>query len=246
MVTTITNPNTRAVLPLGNAYKYDQLNRLREARSYNNINVSTNTWNSGGTEMYFNAFEYDANGNIIYQLRMDDANQEIDDMTYYYENQGGTIDSKYTNSGMKVKRNRLRYVDDIVDYDTNDIDPGMASTNYQYDPEGRLVVDIQENIARITWRVDGKVKKIERTDGATQKNLTFDYESQPRLVKEERFCWKAKIARGKWGTMVVFPRLAKKMEQLAGQEEVLVLELEEVFHMEKLIPILQGYQMIKL
>jgi RHS repeat-associated protein len=177
MVTTLTNPNTRAVLPLGNAYRYDQLNRLKEARSFNNINLSGNTWNTGGTAMYYNAFDYDANGNIIHQVRKDDANVTIDDMAYYYENMSGATDSKYVNASMKVKRNRLRYVNDGTNYDANDIDPGMASTNYGYDAEGRLAVDVQEKITRITWRVDGKIRKIERPAGATQKNLIFDYDA---------------------------------------------------------------------
>jgi YD repeat-containing protein len=182
MVTTITNPNTRAVLPLGNAYKYDQLNRLREARSYNNINIAGNTWNSGGTVMYYNQFNYDANGNIIYQQRMDDVNAVIDDMSYYYEDLNGAVDSKHVNPGMKVKRNRLRYVRDVTDYDANDINPAMSSTNYAYDAEGRLISDAQERIDRITWRVDGKVKKIERPAGSSLKNLIFDYDAMGHRI----------------------------------------------------------------
>jgi RHS repeat-associated protein len=182
MVTTITNPNTRAVLPLGNAYKYDQLNRLREARSYNNINLAGNTWNSGGSQMYYNQFNYDANGNIIRQVRMDDANVVIDDMAYYYEDINGSIESKSVNPNTKVKRNRLHYVEDRFDYDGNDINPGMAANNYAYDQEGRLISDAQERIDRITWRVDGKVKKIERPVGSSLKNLIFDYDAMGHRI----------------------------------------------------------------
>jgi RHS repeat-associated protein len=182
MVTTITDPNTRHVYPLGNAYRYDQLNRLKESRSFNNLDPSTNAWGSGGSEMYYNAFEYDANGNITNQTRSDENNNEIDRMTYYYTDMDNNLDSKYDNSDMKLKRNRLSYVRDQVDYDNNDIDPEMPTNNYQYDEEGRLVSDSQEEISKITWRVDGKVKKIERTQGSAEKNVSFDYDAMGHRI----------------------------------------------------------------
>lgn len=174
MVTTITDPDTRQVLPLGNAYRYDQLNRLKASRSFNNIDLSANKWNSGGTEMYYNGFEYDANGNIVHQERKDENSNFIDRMAYYYTDMNGGIESKFNNPDMKLKNNRLRFVEDAVDYDSNDIDPGMAPENYQYDAEGRLIADAQENIEKIYWRVDGKVKKIERPLGVSQKNVSFE------------------------------------------------------------------------
>jgi len=82
MVTSITNPDTRDVLPLGNAYKYDQLQRLKEARSYTNLTSSTNTWESGQAAKYLNTFSYDANGNITSQVRKDQSGATIDDLTY--------------------------------------------------------------------------------------------------------------------------------------------------------------------
>jgi len=89
MVTSITNPDTRDVLPLGNAYKYDQLQRLKEARSYTNLTSSTNTWESGQAAKYLNTFSYDANGNITSQVRKDQSGATIDDLTYKYNDIGG-------------------------------------------------------------------------------------------------------------------------------------------------------------
>jgi len=52
-----------------NAYKYDQLNRLLEARSYE-TGLSSNVWNpTVYNNEYRNTFTYDANGNILTQQR---------------------------------------------------------------------------------------------------------------------------------------------------------------------------------
>lgn len=187
------NPNTQEVLPLGNAYKYDQLQRLKEARSFTNINLSTNQWGSGQAAKYLNTFSFDANGNITNQARYNDAGVLIDDLIYGYNKVNG-----------ELVQNRLYQVDD---YQTNtsafsgDIDdmPNLTSgttintsNNYGYDQEGRLIRDDQEEIAQIVWRVDGKVKSIIRPSGSSKKNITFEYESAQMRTKEERPCSQAR------------------------------------------------------
>ena len=182
MVTSITDPNTREVLPLGNAYKYDQLNRLKQAKSFNNYDAGTNSWGSGGTTMYYNAFTYDANGNIETQVRKNHAGTTIDELTYAYHDLNG-----------KRLRNRLYGVDDPTsdgtfadDIDDMTIDTAQASiasnNNYVYDAEGRLIHDTQEEIEAITWRVDGKVKYITRTLGSVKKNVSFDYDAMGHRI----------------------------------------------------------------
>ena len=170
MVTTITDPNSRAVLPLGNAYQYDQLNRLKHAVSFDQMNG--NAWAGGAPAKYQNSFTYDANGNILTQTRNDDNNQVIDELAYFYPQ----------NAANKTVRNRLLYVSDNVDYDASDIDPGMSSSNYAYDQEGRLTQDLQEEIASIEWRVDGKVKRINRIANSTKQNLSFDYDAMGHRI----------------------------------------------------------------
>jgi RHS repeat-associated protein len=85
----------------------------------------------------------------------------------------------------------LYNVDDDIDYDANDIeDMGTfasgaginTSNNYAYDAEGRLIKDVQEGIASIEWRVDGKVKAINRTSGSSKKNLKFDYDAMGHRI----------------------------------------------------------------
>ncbi len=124
MVTTITDPTTRDVLPLGNAYEYDQLNRLITSRSYTNLNLSTNTWGSGASGRYENFFTYDANGNIINQTRYDDAGGRIDDMVYNYK----------LNSDGKPVQNRLYHIyDDVSAGDFPDDIDDMGSSGVGLD-----------------------------------------------------------------------------------------------------------------
>ena len=186
MVTTITNPDTREILPLGNAYKYDQLNRIRESRSFSTLNLNTNTWTSASTYngKYYNGFDYEANGNILHQLRNNSLGNPIDSLTYRYQK----------DAQGKMIRNRLYHVNDHVDNSnfTDDIDDmGVfasatdlinTSNNYSYDEEGRLIRDNQEDIEEIVWRVDGKVKSIIRPVGSSKKNLTFEYNAMGQRI----------------------------------------------------------------
>jgi RHS repeat-associated protein len=186
MVTTITEPTTREILPLGNAYRYDQLNRLNESRSFDNLNLSTNTWGYTGTynNKYFNHFRYDANGNILVQARFNNAGVPIDEMAYQYKR----------NPSGKLVQNRLYHVNDgVADADfTDDIDdmasfdPTIATindvNNYKYDQEGRLIYDKQEAIDNIEWRVDGKVLKITRPSGSSKKNIIFEYDAMGHRI----------------------------------------------------------------
>jgi RHS repeat-associated protein len=183
MITTITDPNTRDVLPLGNAYRYDQLNRLMSAHSTENIDMNDNEWDSGSGYVYKNTFAYDANGNITRQLRRNGANAPVDSLTYRY----------HDNSNGKRLRNRLYHVEDSVGNGTfgDDVDDMGTFTggstintanNYSYDPEGRLVQDAQEKLDTILWRVDGKVAFIEMETGFNKKNLRFDYDAMGHRI----------------------------------------------------------------
>jgi RHS repeat-associated protein len=169
MITSITEPNTRVVLPLGNAYRYDQLNRLREARSFTNLNLTTNVWGSGGMAIYGNSFAYDANGNIKTQVR-NDATGTIDILTYNYPLISG-----------KVSQNRLLYVTDAMGdgVRADDID-SQLSGNYTYDAEGRLTGDVKEGTT-FTWRADGKVATVTNTISG-RKNLRFDYDAMGHRI----------------------------------------------------------------
>ncbi len=165
MVNTITDPSDMSPMPIGNAYEYDQLQRLTHARSFTDLNTTTNTWASGQAYdgKYENSFVYDANGNIESQLRKDASGVAIDDLTYRYQ------DGTYGRS-----RNRLYHVNDAVNataFDDDIDDQGTFTAvpsdinslnNYRYDELGQLTHDAQEEIENITWRNDGKIKSITR------------------------------------------------------------------------------------
>jgi RHS repeat-associated protein len=183
MQTTITNPDTRVAMPMANAYKYDQLNRLLESKSF--INLANNQWGNAGTydNRYYNAFEYDANGNIESQIRHTESGLKIEEMTYQYQKDGNG----------NLLRNRLYHINDPVAAGVwaDDIDDMGAFTagvtintdnNYSFDEEGRLIRDVQEEIEEIVWRVDGKVKEVIRTSTSDKKNLSFDYDAMGRRI----------------------------------------------------------------
>jgi RHS repeat-associated protein len=182
MQTRLTNPTTGVAMPMLNAYKYDQLNRLLESRSYEN-SLSANKWNPiGYTNEYFNRFSYDAMGNILHQDRHLRDGTKIENMTYQYQYEDPS-------TKQRLMRNRLYHINDDIASSVNssdiddmgtfdsDIEDINVNNNYAYDEEGRLVKDVQEGIQKIEWTVTGKVKKVIRVSESEKKYLTFDYDA---------------------------------------------------------------------
>jgi RHS repeat-associated protein len=182
--------NAPIVKPLGNAYKYDQLNRLMSSVAYDNINLGNNAWDASGqtvANMYANSFTYDANGNILTQNRRDSAGVEFDAMAYKYQ--------YLNNNPSKLMRNRLYHVNDNTSYTsikTDDIDDQAGfnsnplsinvNNNYNYDAIGNLIKDSTEQISNIEWTVYGKIKRITRSTGSTKDNLNFDYDASGNRI----------------------------------------------------------------
>lgn len=168
---------------LGMAYRYDQLNRLIEARGYTEFNAGNNSWGTTtSTGVYNNFFSYDANGNILTQQRWGRENL-VDDLTYYYAQNNGHI-----------TQNRLYNVNDAaaettdITSDMEDQDPFLdgvgvnGNNNYIYSKIGELVSDELEEIASIEWRVDSKIKQVIRTVDSDKMNLKFDYDAMGNRV----------------------------------------------------------------
>ena len=169
----------------GNAYQYDQLNRLDSATVFSNIDTVNNSWQAapGATgDPFGSSYEYDSNGNIttIERFAKDPLvmvatpDHSMDDLTYNYQKDG---------SG-KLLNNRLRHIDDTVaasKFVGLDIDDQSAD-NYGYDEIGQLIKDDAEGISEITWLAGGKVRFIKQTDG--DDNLEFGYDAMgDRVIK---------------------------------------------------------------
>ena len=124
-------------------------------------------------------------GNILTQKRHKQNGTQIEDMTYRYQRDANGF----------LLSNRLYHVNDAIasTIDQTDIDDQGAgfnplnvningAYNYVYDEEGRLVKDVTEGINQIVWRVDGKVREINRTSTSTRSRLKFDYDAMGRRI----------------------------------------------------------------
>lgn len=166
---------------LGFVYRYDQLNRIKEMRTFDNLNYASNQWNAtpapsiplNGTERYFSEYNYDAMGNITHLKRI--ANQTylppggnpigtMDDLTYSYSYDGNN----------HLMHNRLDHVADAVSTAYSEDLETQAAGNYTYDETGNLITDAAEQIQNIAWNVYGKIKGITR-NGGTKPELEYGY-----------------------------------------------------------------------
>lgn len=148
---------------IGSAYKYDQLNRLKEMTAFYNTNTN-NTWSGmSASQEYFNAYSYDKNGNITSLQRNGTVSSGLlmDNFTYTYVGLDGLV-----NSSSLSRSNRLDFVDDSGANDATvlagvgDIKSGMQSSNYEYDALGQLIKDDVED-RTYEWRLgDHKLTKI--------------------------------------------------------------------------------------
>lgn len=198
MVTALTDENESVIDNQLTAYKYDQLNRIKQVRAHRNYNTSTNAFSgsTGNDGKYQEDFSYDRNGNILSVQRNGNntgGTQAMDDFTYYYyDNTGGLTNSPtYPSGGLPLNAtNKLAYVEDAItstNY-TTDIDDqtglGSPGYNYTYDGNGNLITDASEEISNIAWYANGKIKSITRTSTSTKSDLEFIYDaSGNRIVK---------------------------------------------------------------
>ena len=176
---------------IGNVYSYDKLNRIIGMQSFDNLNYSSNAWQSGGSQNgdgnYHSTYTYDPDGNLQTLTRNGNlvgsytgSAMTIPDMDNISYNYNTSTDPFYTGESI----NRLSHVTDVATgaY-TKDI-KGQNSNNYEYDAIGNLTKDIKEEIGSITWNVYGKIESIERSSGSVKEELAFGYDaSGQRLYK---------------------------------------------------------------
>lgn len=180
------SPNVGQASPMLSNYKYDQLNRLLESKSFRSFDLTNNVANTTYDQAYESIMTYDANGNILtMKANGKPGNLNMDQMTYKYDWINPAVPSEGKRS------NRLYHVNDISSTYNTDIDdqgtftPAASnnlsiintSNNYGYDELGNLKRDNQEQIANIDWNAYGKMKSIQRTSGSTKAALDFSYDA---------------------------------------------------------------------
>jgi RHS repeat-associated protein len=227
--------------PLGFAYRYDQLYRLRSARSHVDLNLSTNTWpaTSAGLGAWWTTVDYDGNDNIRKLQRFakrtsgnDPPNSPsawmMDDLTYHYEDDA---------QGRPLK-DRLLHINDTVPADRypDDLDdqgPFLATKpsthNYAYDQDGRLIRDQAEGLSSIVWNHNSQVTSIHRENGS---DLEFIYDAQGRRVakvlkpgaNEDTWEYEYDVRDDRSGTLATYRRIASaiklKNETLNGAQRL--------------------------
>ncbi|MBU0488930.1 MAG: hypothetical protein KKD31_13360 [Bacteroidetes bacterium] len=170
-------------------YRYDQLNRLREATAYTSTDeddgvIAKNSWYNKSTNGAYNTtYTYDDNGNILTLNRHGKTGLiNMDSLTYQYDWKNPADHSQGINS------NRLMRVDDLVNDNNYDDDVDDQDTlNYAYDAIGNLISDASEGIDTIIWTVTGKVKEIIRVDTSSRPDLEFMYDATGnRIFKAEK------------------------------------------------------------
>ncbi|MBK7128592.1 MAG: hypothetical protein IPM74_01250 [Crocinitomicaceae bacterium] len=163
MVVSLSDENENAVRVHANAYRYDQLQRIKSYKVYKaaspdflRTNNEVTDYNSSNNGDYQESYTFDGNGNLLTLNRNNENATGMDAFVYNYKIDG---------SG-NILNNQLRHVDDAdgVGVSTVDVDDQNAD-NYTYNALGQLITDTQENITNIDWTVTGKVKKITKGNG---------------------------------------------------------------------------------
>ncbi|MDO6761757.1 hypothetical protein Q4566_16230, partial [Tamlana sp. 2_MG-2023] len=162
-----------------NAYRYDQLNRIKSSTTqlYSDTNQSFGSI-GGNADAFSTSYSYDKNGNLQTLKRHKEDGQLMDDLEYHYN---------VTNPNFS---NQLNYVNDNVGQisaEINDL-PNQAGDNYEYDETGQLIRDNSEGLTYV-WTAAGKVSEIipdNTNDPDTQKvYMSFTYDGMGiRAVKQ--------------------------------------------------------------
>jgi RHS repeat-associated protein len=180
MTTTIAGQQQNAQNDLGlqtqaMAYEYDQLNRLTQAAAFDQF--ADNAWQATNSipNKYRNEFSYDANGNIATQSRYNGQGNLIDSLVYFYESENGkkTNNRLYHYHDLSSDTTALELEQTNIPFDSAAPNSVLSSNFFRYDELGNLVADLSNDIHRIDWRADGKVRSVHKTDSS---HLSFDYD----------------------------------------------------------------------
>lgn len=188
-----------------NLYHYDKLNRIRSADMWErDVTNPVKLWTTNRGS-YRERFTFDRNGNILTATRaghnghvggtigttisaLGDPGTDyiIDTLNYEYGSSlayglGHTATaSGVTNRLDRVVENALNPADPTWGQWADDLGDQTANNkNYEYDAEGKLVLDKSEGL-EIEWNILNKVKKVTKRDPITQdlqRIIEFEYDA---------------------------------------------------------------------
>ncbi len=188
MIVGLTDHHEKEVAVIGNAYHYDQLNRIRQYNAYINGNndkarADNNFAAVSNHQSYKSDYHYDGNGNIerldrngVYVAGV--STLAMDEFSYVYDL---TLGHK--------RDNKLYQVEDaaIENYATDLNSQGVG--NYEYDALGRLVKDVKEGIVNPTnpakpaiyWNVANKITQLLKQNGEV---ISFEYDPMGNRISK--------------------------------------------------------------
>ncbi len=181
MVTALLDKDEAILSTQANNYTYDQLNRIVDMNSQSvidqpNTNITTNP-------SYASTYAYDRNGNLTDLTRTFSDNTSImDNLDYNYKtgtNQLLTVTDTESTTYDKDLEDQLTQLG-VSTFDESNPD----SHNYVYDEIGQLIEDKTEGL-EISWRVDGKVKEIDKVIGSEHKVIKFSYDGLGNRIGKE-------------------------------------------------------------
>lgn len=191
-----------------NNYRYDQLNRIKELTS---ISITPNiNGMATSSASYSSNYTYDKNGNLktLKRTAPTAVGTILDMDVLQYDYLAGNNKLTLVNDGATTPAST--FVNDLESQITQlaalginyNID-NLNSHNYIYDEIGQLIEDKTEKL-KISWRVDGKVKGVEKD---SYENISFSYDGLGNRVNKltwnnldrtqnRRTSWYARDAQG--------------------------------------------------
>ncbi len=169
--------------PQNYMYRYDQLNRLVQATSFEDYNASTNVWNNVALNNRYKEFMvYDANGNIQRLKRYDGAGNVMDSLTYMYNNIGNNLLKNTNKLAAALDAVSTGTITDDIESNQSYNANNHTLDNYQYDNIGNLVKDGQSGIGSIEWTLSGKIKNIIRANTSSDPDIFYSYDASGNRI----------------------------------------------------------------
>ncbi len=167
MITSVRGLDEEILPTQVNLYSYDQLNRIFDMTTFKG---SEQGGSFNPNSSYWSSYTYDKNGNLKTLNRDAPRLENPENPNSEYIEKMDRFTYNYTPG-----TNQLTHIRDEIDTGlfSNDIDDQPVD-NYQYDQLGQLISDGSENIEKIDWRVDGKVKSIQKYNSEFFINFFYD------------------------------------------------------------------------